>query len=172
MGQINPHLPTPQFFASSTEATGFGNGREMTSLRSGSVSAQHSLCPGRWSGSLDNEERITGNGKHKSTGTYPERTLIFTAPRMQRQSSMMTWTVPDSKFLHLMFAVMFTSTAISIISEKRPTKLKKVNGLNRFHLSASNQRNSAKPEATSISCTSLQRPQAIFWCMFCSVTLL
>lgn len=38
---------------------------------------------------------------------------------------MMTWTAPNSKFVHLMFAVMVTSTEISISSERRPTKLKK-----------------------------------------------
>jgi len=47
------------------------------------------------------------------------------APRTQRQSSMTTWTVPDSKFVHLMFAVILTSTKILIRSERRPTKLKK-----------------------------------------------
>lgn len=89
------------------------------------LSAQRWLCPGRLSRSLDKEQGCTGSGKHKSTGTYPERSLIFTAPRMQKQSSMMTWTAPNSKFVHLMFAVMVTSTEISISSERRPTKLKK-----------------------------------------------
>lgn len=174
-GKLTFIFQQPNFFASSTEATDFGNGKEITSLRPGSVSAQHRPCPGRLSRSLDREKRTARNGKHKSTGTYPERSLIFMAPRMQRQSSMMTWTVPDSKFVHLMFAVMFTSTKISTRSERRPTKLKKVNGLNRFHLSASNRRKSAKPAATtctSTSCHSLQMPPAIFWCLFCSVTLL
>lgn len=60
---------------------------------------------------------------------------------------MTTWTVPDSKFVHLMFAVMFTSTRISISSGRRPTKLQKAKGLKGFHLSASNQRNPAKPAA-------------------------
>lgn len=127
-GQINPHLPTITFFPSSTEATGFGNGKETTSPRPGPVSAQHHLCPGSLSRSADKERRIAGDGKHKSTGTYPERRLIFMAPRMQRQSSMTTCTVPDSKFVHLMFAVMFTATEISIRSERRPTKLKKQMG--------------------------------------------
>lgn len=81
------------------------------------------------------------------------------APRMQRQSSVTTWNVPDSKFVHLMFAVMFTSTKISMSSESRPTKLqKKQMGL--LHLLASTHRNPPKPGETdfSISCNATGHP--------------
>lgn len=76
--------------------------------------------------------------------------MIFTAPRMQKQSSAMTWTAPDSKLEHLMFVVTVTSAEITITSERRPSKLKEANERLRDGICSAHQRRSAKPPSSVI----------------------
>lgn len=77
--------------------------------------------------------------------------MIFTAPRMQKQSSTVTWTVPNSKLVLLMLEVMVTSREIAITSDRMPIKLKEANERLRDGIHSSHRRGSAKPPSAVVS---------------------